>query len=70
MPGKNREQRSKDKAIKAADEMMPPVQVSTKVVYTELNTWNRQFKAAIKNDAAPKEDLPTGLCNDFDKNEW
>ena len=59
-----------DILIKAAEGMIAIVQVKTTDVNTNLGTWDRQFKNAIKNGAIPDSDLLKGLSNDFDKNEW
>jgi antitoxin component of MazEF toxin-antitoxin module len=39
-------------------------------VNTDLSTWDKHFKAAIKKGATPEGDLFEGVINDFDKNEW
>ena len=39
-------------------------------VNTDLSSWERQFKRAIKNGAHPEKDLFEGISNAFDKNEW
>jgi hypothetical protein len=39
-------------------------------VNTDLATWDKQFKAAIKKGAKPEEDLFEGLSNEFDKKGW
>ena len=37
---------------------------------TDLSTWDKHFKAAIKKGAIPDKDMFEGLQNDFDKSEW
>lgn len=39
-------------------------------VNTDLSTWDKQFKKAIKAGAKPEKDLFEGLGNDFDNTEW
>ena len=39
-------------------------------VNTDLSSWERQFKEAIKNGAIPEKDLFKGIPNDFDQNDW
>jgi antitoxin component of MazEF toxin-antitoxin module len=39
-------------------------------VNTDLSTWDKQFKDAIKNGALPDNDLFEGMQNDFDKTGW
>ena len=39
-------------------------------VNTNLATWDKHFKAAIKKGASPEPDLFNSLENNFDKNEW
>ena len=39
-------------------------------VNTDLSTWDKQFKDAIKNGALPDNDLFEEMQNDFDKTEW
>jgi hypothetical protein len=39
-------------------------------VNTDLATWDKQFKAAIKNGAKPEKDLFGELSNEFDDGEW
>jgi antitoxin component of MazEF toxin-antitoxin module len=53
------------------------VQAKDGVVYimeakanTDLATWDKLFKAAIKKGATPEKDLFEGLNNEFDNKEW
>lgn len=39
-------------------------------VNTDLSTWDKHFKEAIKAGAKPEKDLFEGLANEFDKTEW
>ena len=39
-------------------------------VNTNLATWDKHFKAAIKKGTAPEPDMFDGMENNFDKNEW
>ncbi len=44
--------------------------IQSQKVNTNLSTWDKQFKDAIKNGAIPDNDLFEGMQNDFDKTEW
>ena len=59
-----------DIVIQAADGVIIIAQVKDKSVNTDLSTWDKQFKTAIKNGAKPEEDLFEGMSNNFDLNEW
>jgi antitoxin component of MazEF toxin-antitoxin module len=39
-------------------------------VNTNLSSWDKQFKQAIKAGAKPEKDLFEGIENEFDKKEW
>ena len=39
-------------------------------VNTDLSTWDKQFKSALRKGAKPEKDLFEGLGNEFDKLEW
>ncbi|HWB90215.1 MAG TPA: hypothetical protein VG605_00120 [Puia sp.] len=39
-------------------------------VNTDLSTWEKQLKAAIKAGDKPEGDLWEGMANKFDKTEW
>lgn len=45
-------------------------QVKQPVVNTDLSTWDKQFKAAIKAGDIPEGDMWEGMENEFDKTEW
>jgi len=45
-------------------------QVKKPVVNTDLSTWDKQFKAAIKAGDIPEGDMWEGMENEFDKTEW
>ena len=40
------------------------------VVNTDLNTWEKQFKIAIKKGNKPDKDLFENVKNNFDLHEW
>lgn len=44
--------------------------IQSQKVNTNLSTWDKQFKSAIKNGFKPDNDLFEGMQNDFDKTEW
>lgn len=58
-----------DIIIQAGDGIITIAQVKLSAVNTDLNTWDKQFKEAIKKGARPDKDLFEGMANDFDK-EW
>lgn len=39
-------------------------------VNTDLSSWGKQFKKAIKEDYKPESDLWGGVQNAFDRKEW
>jgi len=46
------------------------IQMKLSEVNTDLSTWDRQFKTAIKNGAQPEGDIFENMANEFDLNEW
>ena len=40
------------------------------VVNTDLSSWEKQFKQAIKKRNVSEKDLFEGIRNEFDQNEW
>jgi len=56
--------------IQAADGVIYILQVKAPDVNTDLSTWDKQFKAAIKRGAKPENDLFEGMTNNFDLKEW
>ncbi len=44
--------------------------VDHKTVNTELSSWGKQFKNALKSDQVPDSDLFDGMKNKFDEEEW
>lgn len=59
-----------DVTIKAGNGVIIIVQDQPDNINTDLSTWDRQFKLAINNGAAPEGDMFEGLANDFDEKEW
>lgn len=59
-----------DILIQAGRGMITIEPVKETVVNTDLSTWDKQFKTAIKNGAKPDPDLFEGIKNDFDTSEW
>jgi antitoxin component of MazEF toxin-antitoxin module len=55
--------------IKAAKGVIV-IQAKAPVINTNLSTWDKQFKAAIKKGAKPEKDLFNGAGNEFDLKEW
>ena len=56
--------------IQAGDGVIIITQVNAAGVNTDLASWDKQFKAAIKSRGKTEGDLFEGMGNDFDKNEW
>lgn len=59
-----------DVVINAGKGVIYIVQVKEASVNSDLSSWDKQFKAAIKKGAKPEKDLFEGLNNDFDTKEW
>ena len=59
-----------DIIINAKNGVITIKQVKETDINTNLSTWDKQFKAAIKKGSVPERDIFEGIDNDFDKNEW
>jgi antitoxin component of MazEF toxin-antitoxin module len=59
-----------DIVIRASDGLITIQRVEKPAVNTNLSTWDKQFKAAIKAGAKPEGDLFEGIENEFDAKEW
>lgn len=59
-----------DILIRAVDGLITIKQMEKPVINTDLSTWEKQFKAAIKAGNLPEGDLWEGMENEFDKTEW
>lgn len=59
-----------DIVIQAADGVIYILQLKTPEVNTDLSTWDKQFKEAIKTGNKPDDDLFNGMANEFDSKEW
>jgi|ERR1022692_1752563 hypothetical protein len=59
-----------DIVIRAEEGVITIVQFKETGINTDLSTWDKQFKAAMKKGAKPEGDLFEGLKNDFDIKEW
>jgi antitoxin component of MazEF toxin-antitoxin module len=59
-----------DVVIQAADGIIYILQLKVSDVNTDLSTWDKQFKSAIKKGAKPEGDFFEGMANDFDSKEW
>jgi hypothetical protein len=59
-----------DLIIEASKGIIAIRAVDTTDVNADLSTWDRQFKAALKNDDNLEGDLLEGIKNDFDDEEW
>jgi hypothetical protein len=44
--------------------------IDEKLVNTDLSSWGKQFKDALKAGQEPHEDLFNGMKNKFDEEEW
>lgn len=59
-----------DIVIRATNGQITIKQAEKYTVNTDLSTWDKQFKAAIKAGDIPEGDMFEGLENEFDKTEW
>ena len=59
-----------DIQIQAGDGVIVILQAKETSINTDLSTWDKQFKAAIKKGAKPEKDLFEGIDNEFDTKEW
>jgi hypothetical protein len=59
-----------DILIVAAEGKITIMQIKDTGVNTDISTWDKQFKNAIKKGAKPEGDLFEGMKNDFDEKEW
>lgn len=59
-----------DVLVRAVDGRLTIERVKTPAVNTDLSSWDKQFKAAIKAGDKPEGDLWEGMENEFDKTEW
>jgi antitoxin component of MazEF toxin-antitoxin module len=59
-----------DILIMAAEGVITIMQKKDARVNTDISTWDKQFKNAIKKGAKPEGDLFEGMKNDFDEKEW
>lgn len=56
--------------VSAADGVLTIYKLEQPQVNTDLSTWDKHFKAAIKKGAKPEGDLFEGVTNTFDETEW
>jgi hypothetical protein len=59
-----------DLIIEAAKGIIAIREMKKTDVNTDLSSWDKQFKLAMKNGAKSESDLLEGLKNDFDEKEW
>lgn len=59
-----------DIVIQAGDGVIIITQVTDSQVNTDLASWDKQFKSAIKKEGKPEGDLFEEMGNDFDLKEW
>jgi hypothetical protein len=59
-----------DIIIQGSAGLITIIQLKETGVNTNLSTWDKQFKAAIKRGAKPEGDLFEGIGNEFDEKEW
>ena len=59
-----------DLIIEAAEGIIAIRELKRTDVNTDLSSWDKQFKAAIKNGDKADEDLFQGMKNSFDEEEW
>jgi antitoxin component of MazEF toxin-antitoxin module len=59
-----------DILIQAFNGMITIKQAEKPAVNTDLSTWEKHLKAAIKAGNKPEGDFFEGMANEFDKSEW
>ncbi len=59
-----------DIIIQAVNGLITIKQAEMPAINTDLSTWDKQFKSAIKGGAKPEGDLFNGIENEFDTKEW
>jgi hypothetical protein len=59
-----------DLIIEAANGIIAIRAVNTRDVNSDLSTWDKQFKSALKNGCKVEGDLFDGMKNEFDEEEW
>lgn len=59
-----------DIVMQAMNGVITIMQTKELRVNTDLSTWDKQFKVAIKRGAKPEGDLFEGIENEFDTKEW
>jgi antitoxin component of MazEF toxin-antitoxin module len=59
-----------DIIIQAGNGIIIIAQLKETGVNTDLSSWDKHFKAAMKRGAKPEQDLFEGIKNDFDEKEW
>jgi antitoxin component of MazEF toxin-antitoxin module len=59
-----------DLIIEAANGIISIREVNSTDVNTDLSTWDKQFKSALKNGCKVEGDLFDGMKNEFDEEEW
>ena len=60
----------RDIVLRALNGSITIKQVEKPVINTDLSTWEKQLKAAIKAGDIPEGDIWEGMENEFDKTEW
>lgn len=60
----------RDIVIRAKKGLITIEQPQKPAVNTDLSTWEKHLKAAIKAGAKPEGDFFEGMENEFDKTEW
>ena len=59
-----------DILVEAGKGFITIIPVKDNRINTDLSSWDKQFKSAIKVGMKPEADLFEGLGNDFDSKEW
>ncbi len=59
-----------DLIIEAANGIIAIRALNSTDVNSDLSTWDRQFKLALKNGDKAEGDLFDGVKNEFDEEEW
>jgi hypothetical protein len=59
-----------DIIVKAGKGVIYITEFTSNTVNTDLSSWDKQFKSAIKRGAESENDMFSKMENKFDKNEW
>jgi hypothetical protein len=59
-----------DLVIEAAEGIIAIREIKKSDINSDLSSWDKQFKLALKNGEKCESDLFEGMKNEFDEEEW